>query len=113
MLLTFYEVAERTNMHSLLLGMKPNKREFQTPDFPTRGYSIEQPGDKASGRSAIIHLQFPAGNVSVIDQEHDYVDHGYGPTILSEHLRAFITTEWGSVTDRINLGMLLWSCGSH
>ena len=107
MLLTFYEVAERTSMHSWMLGMKPNKREFQTPDLPTRGYSIEQPGDKTSGRSAITHLQFPAGNVSVIDQEHDYVEHGYGPTILSEHLRAFTTTEWGSVTDRINLGMCL------
>lgn len=104
MLLTFYESSERTSMHSLLLGMMPKQREFKTSELPTRSYSIEQPADKGSGRAAVTHLQFPAGNVSVIDQEHDYVEHQYGPTILSEHLRVFTTSEWGSVTDRINLG---------
>lgn len=107
MLMTFYEVPERTKMHSLLLGMRPLEREVKTSDFELRSYAIEQPADKASGGFAASPLQFPAGSVAVIDQEHDYVDHGYGPTILSEHLRAFIATEWGSVTDRINLGMTL------
>lgn len=105
MLMTFYEVPERTKMHSLLLGMRPLEQEVQTSDFGLRSYSIEQPTDKANGRFAATPLQFSAGSVSVIDQERDYVDRGYGPTILSEHLRAFISTDWGSVTDRINLGM--------
>lgn len=105
MLMTFHEVDERTQMHSVLLGMVPREGETKTPEIPLRSYAIEQPADQASGRSAITHLQFPAGNVLVIDQEHAFVDHGYGPTILSEHLRAFIASEWGSVTDRINLGM--------
>lgn len=100
MLMTFYEVSERTTMHSLLLGMVPMKRETQTRDLSLKSYAIEQP----DGNRQITHLQFPPGSVSVIDQEHDYVEHGYGPTILSEHLRAFVATEWGSVTDRINLG---------
>lgn len=104
MLLTFHEVDERTQMHSVLLGMMPREGETKTPEIPLRSYAIEQPADQATGRSAVTHLQFPAGNVLVIDQEHVFVDHGYGPTILSEHLRAFIATEWGSVTDRINLG---------
>lgn len=104
MLMTFHDVEERTEMHSVLLGMVPQEGETKTPEIPLRSYAIEQPADPASGRSAVTHLQFPAGNVLVIDQEHAFVDHGYGPTILSEHLRAFIATEWGSVTDRINLG---------
>lgn len=104
MLMTFHEVDERTQMHSVLLGMLPREGETKTPEIPLRSYAIELPGDSGSGRTASTQLQFPAGNVSVIDQEHAYVEHGYGPTILSESLRAFIATEWGSVTDRINLG---------
>ena len=104
MLMTFHEVDERTQMHSVLLGMLPQDGETKTPEIPLRSYAIEQPGDSGSGRTPTTHLQFPVGNVLVIDQEHAYVDHGYGPTILSEHLRAFVATEWGSVTDRINLG---------
>lgn len=104
MLMTFHESEERTRMHSVLLGMSPREGESKTPEYPLRAYSIEQPGEAGGGQEAINHLQFPAGNVLVIDQEHSYVDHGYGPTILSENLRAFIATEWGSVTDRFNLG---------
>ncbi|KAF3018301.1 hypothetical protein E8E15_004891 [Penicillium rubens] len=104
MLMTFHEVAERTKIHSVLLGMIPREGEVKSPEFAIQSYCIEQPEDPFTGQPAVKHLQFPAGSVSVIDQKHAYVDHGYGPTILSEHLRAFIATEWGSVTDRINLG---------
>ncbi|RHZ54398.1 uncharacterized protein CDV56_101408 [Aspergillus thermomutatus] len=104
MVMTFQEIQGRNTMHALLLGMTAKDREFKIPDISLRAYTIEQPADKFNGQPVKAHLQFPAGNVSVIDQERAYVDHGYGPTILSEHLRAFIATEWGSVTDRLNLG---------
>ncbi|KAE8149886.1 Cys/Met metabolism PLP-dependent enzyme-domain-containing protein [Aspergillus avenaceus] len=104
MLMTFEDVEERAVLHSLLLGMMTKDGEIKTPDIPIRAYCIEQPADRFSGQPEKAHLQFPAGSVSVIDQEHAFVDHQYGPTILSEHLRAFVATEWGSVTDRINLG---------
>ncbi|KGO48274.1 hypothetical protein PEX1_051430 [Penicillium expansum] len=104
MLMTFHEVAERTEIHSVLLGMIPREGELKSPEFAINSYCIEQPEDAFTGQPAVKYLQFPAGSVSVIDQEHAYVEHGYGPTILSEHLRAFVATEWGSVTDRINLG---------
>ncbi|CAI7596662.1 unnamed protein product [Penicillium glandicola] len=104
MLMTFHEVAERTRIHSMLLGMTPREGEIKSPEFAIKSYCIEQPEDAFTGQPSVKHLQFPAGSVSVIDQEHAYVEHGYGPTILSEHLRAFVSTEWGSVTDRINLG---------
>lgn len=105
MLMTFHENQERTMMHSMLLGMLPRQNEHKISDVPIRAYSIEQPADQISGRAAVIHLQFPAGNVIVIDRQSGEVDHQYGPTILSENLRAFIASDWGSVTDRINLGM--------
>lgn len=104
MLMTFHDVQERTMMHSLLLGVLAKQNEHKTSDVPIRAFSIEQPYDRVSGRAAIIHLQFSAGTVIVIDQQPGMVEHQYGPTILSEHLRALITSEWGSVTDRINLG---------
>ncbi|KAJ9200424.1 hypothetical protein DTO164E3_3999 [Paecilomyces variotii] len=104
MLMTFHEVAERTTLHSLLLGMVPSDKEFKISDIPVRSFAIEQPADVFSGQPAITHLQFPAGAASVIDQEPGFVEHGYGPTILSEHLRTFVSTEWGSVTDRVNIG---------
>lgn len=107
MLMTFHEVEERTKIHSVLLSMMPRDGETKTREFQLRSYAIEEPGDPASGRPLTTHLTFPPGNAAVIDQEHDFVEHGYGPTILSEHLRAFIATEWGSVTDRINLGKLV------
>ncbi|KAM0102981.1 hypothetical protein ACP6JE_002365 [Aspergillus fumigatus] len=94
---------DRNTMHALLLGMTTSDQEFKIPDISLQAYSIEQPADKFNGQPVKVHLEFPAGNVSVIDQERAYVDHGYGPTVLSEHLRAFIATEWGSVTDRLNL----------
>ena len=107
MLMTFHEVQERTMMHSMLLGMLPRQNELKISDVPIRAYSIEQPADQVTGRTAVIHLQFPAGNVIVIDRQPGEVDHQYGPTILSEHLRAFIASDWGSVTDRINLGIFI------
>lgn len=108
MLMTFHEVEERTKIHSVLLSMVPRESETKTREFQFRSYAIEEPGDAAGGRAPTTHLQFPAGSAAVIDQEHAFVDHGYGPTILSEHLRAFVATEWGSVTDRINLGKKLY-----
>lgn len=104
MLMTFQEVRERTTLHSLLLAMLPKQRELKVADVPLRAYTIEQPADRFTGQPAKQHLQFPAGTVCVLDQEHDLVEHGYGPTVLSEHLRAFIASDWGSVTDRLNLG---------
>ncbi|OJJ51737.1 hypothetical protein ASPZODRAFT_22174 [Penicilliopsis zonata CBS 506.65] len=106
MLLTFDEVKDRTTMHSLLLGLVTRERELKIPDIPVQSFKIEQPASKANGSSppAVSHIQFPAGHALVIDQDHVFVEHGYGPTVLSEHLRVIVSTEWGSVTDRINLG---------
>jgi hypothetical protein len=107
MVMTFDELQQRTTMHSLLVGMLANDREFTLPDIPIRSFSIEQPAQPNSPTPGITHLQFSAGSVSVIDLEPAYVDHGYGANVLSENLRALVTSDWGTVTDRINLGKLI------
>ncbi|EAW10961.1 uncharacterized protein ACLA_065970 [Aspergillus clavatus NRRL 1] len=104
MLMTFQEAQDRNTMHALLLGMTAKEDEHKIPDIPLRAYTIEQPADKFNGQPAKAHVQFPAGNVSVIHDSDPQAEHGYGPTILSDNLRAFIATDWGSVTDRLNLG---------
>ncbi|TQB69076.1 hypothetical protein MPDQ_002371 [Monascus purpureus] len=105
MVLGFHEVEERTTMQSLLLAMGPDDMEFRkVTELSIRSYTIEQPPDMEKGQPAVTHLQLPSGNVSVIDLEHVVPTHSYGPTILSEHLRVFVASEFGSVTDRINLG---------
>ncbi|KAL1975398.1 hypothetical protein VTN31DRAFT_3790 [Thermomyces dupontii] len=103
MVLTFEQLSQRTTMHSLLVGMVPGETEFSSPDMQMKSYSVDQP-PAALGGPGVNYLQFGAGTVSVIDQEPAYVEHGYGSQVLSEHLRVLVSTEWGTVTDRVNLG---------
>lgn len=105
-LMTFHEDEERTEIHSILLGMVPRNGEIKSPEFALKSYCIEQPEDHDSGRPPIKHLEFPAGSVCVINQQQGQEDHRQGSTILRKNLRAFVATEWGSVTDRINLGRI-------
>ncbi|KAK2744919.1 hypothetical protein FQN55_006481 [Onygenales sp. PD_40] len=104
MLLTFHEQEERAKMHSLLLGVTPLQGEVKTPDIPMRSFLMEQPADKNGLSQAVTHLKFSSPSAAVINIMPGYYDHGHSSTILSEHLRVFVTSNWGSVTDRINIG---------
>ena len=106
MVLTFDRIEQRTLMHSLLLGMLANENETTSPNLPTRSFSIEEARDPVTGGPGMSHLKFNAGSVSVIDLDssYPYLDRSYGQQVLSESLRALISTDWGTVTDRINLG---------
>ncbi|EEH18795.1 hypothetical protein PABG_01114 [Paracoccidioides brasiliensis Pb03] len=107
MLLTFHDQEERAKMHSLLLGIAPLEGEVKTPDIPMRSYSIEQPADNGQGlpfSQPSSLLQFSAPSVAVINNNPINLKHPYSPTVLSEHLRIFVTSNWGSATDRINIG---------
>lgn len=108
MLMTFHEEQERSIMHSMLLGMLVRPNEMKVSDVPFRAYSIVQPADRVTGGAPVVHLQFPTGNVHVLDRHPGPVEHQYGPTILSENLRACVVGDWGFVTDRINLGMFIY-----
>ncbi|KAH8692351.1 hypothetical protein BGW36DRAFT_363345 [Talaromyces proteolyticus] len=104
MVLTFDRIEQRTLMHSLLLGMLANEKEHTSPNIPIRSFSIEQPGDFNLGAQDISHIKFNSGSISVINLEPMFINHAYSPNILSENLRVLVSTDWGTVTDRINLG---------
>jgi hypothetical protein len=108
MVLTFDRIEQRTLMHSLLLGMLANENESTSPNLPTRSFSIEEARDPVTGGPGMSHLKFNAGSVSVIDLNSSYLEHSYGQQVLSQSLRALISTDWGTVTDRINLGKIFY-----
>ena len=103
MVMTFNNLDERALMHSLLLGMLARDQEIHTSEIPFRSFSIEQPPEVDSPLPAITHVQFSSGNVSVIDKPRSITEHGHLSAILSENLRALVASDWGTVTDRINL----------
>ncbi|EEH10917.1 conserved hypothetical protein [Histoplasma capsulatum G186AR] len=106
MLLTFHEQEERAKLHSLLLGITPLQDEVKTPDLPMRAFSMEQLPDGNGISKPIVHLQFSSPSATVINNGGPSLQstHGYSSTVLSEHLRVFVTSNWGSATDRINIG---------
>ncbi|WEW59010.1 hypothetical protein PRK78_004478 [Emydomyces testavorans] len=105
MILTFNDAEHRIKMHSILLGIVPANNEFKAAEIPLKSFSIEQPTDsKSGGLQSKTPLQFSSPSITVIDKTLGPADHGYGRTVLSEHLRVFVSSNWGSVTDRINLG---------
>lgn len=112
MLMTFHELEERTRLHSLLLGVVANEEETEIPDIPMQSFSIEELGNKALGTEAHVHIQFSTPSATVINKDPRHLEHGYGPTVLSENLRVFVNSDWGSVTDRVNLGRS-WSRVLH
>ncbi|EED12669.1 conserved hypothetical protein [Talaromyces stipitatus ATCC 10500] len=104
MVLTFDRIEQRTLMHSLLLGMLAGDNEITYPNLPIRSYSIEEACDPVTGGPGMSHLKFNAGAVSVIDLDSSHLEHNFGHQVLSQNLRALVSTDWGTVTDRINLG---------
>ncbi|PGH14538.1 hypothetical protein AJ80_05858 [Polytolypa hystricis UAMH7299] len=104
MLLTFHELEQRTKMHSCLMGVIPSEGELKTTEIPMRSFSMEQPGSKTAMTQAITHVQYSSPSAIIINNNPGKQEHGHSSTILSEHLRVFVNSNWGSVTDRINLG---------
>lgn len=115
--LTFHETNEMTKLHAILLNFWQQESEEKTPDIPMRTYSIEEPAMATRSNATFLpcllafpgQVNGPAGKpgvtVSVINTAKDLQEHGKSPAILSNSLRLFIKCGWGSVTDRMNLGM--------
>ncbi|KAM5449886.1 hypothetical protein MaudCBS49596_004648 [Microsporum audouinii] len=106
MLLTFQDSELRANLHSLLIGITPTDSESKSPDLSLQSFTMIQGPDPLGSSSPTLgsrktYLKFDKGNASVINTTPDY---GAPCTVLSERLRVFISSSWGSVTDRINIG---------
>ncbi|KAL1958803.1 hypothetical protein VTO42DRAFT_3640 [Malbranchea cinnamomea] len=102
MLMTFHDAEQRARIHSLLMGVIPAMDEVKlVKDLPLRSYSMVPVGHQATGSQESAPIQFSASSATVINTNPAQ---GHPKTILSERLRVFVNSSWGSVTDRINLG---------
>ncbi|EFE32786.1 uncharacterized protein ARB_00244 [Trichophyton benhamiae CBS 112371] len=108
MLLTFQDAELRASLHSLLIGITPSESESKSPDLALQSFTMIQGVDPLGNsgnalNSRKIFLKFDKGNASVINERPGH-KHSVPTTVLSEKLRVFISSSWGSVTDRINIG---------
>ncbi|KAK2836873.1 hypothetical protein FQN49_006633 [Arthroderma sp. PD_2] len=108
MLLTFQDTEPRANMHSLLIGIAPTDSESKSPDLSLQSFSMVQGIDplgksNANSSSRTTYLKFDQCTTSIINTRPEY-NNGVPCTVLSEGLRVFVSSSWGSVTDRINIG---------
>ncbi|EFQ99784.1 hypothetical protein MGYG_02797 [Nannizzia gypsea CBS 118893] len=108
MLLTFQDTELRASLHSLLIGITTKESESKSPDIALQSFTMIQGADPLGNSSNTLNsrktfLKFDKGNAAVINARPDH-KHGVPNTVLSESLRVFISSSWGSVTDRINIG---------
>ncbi|EZG08793.1 hypothetical protein H106_01988 [Trichophyton rubrum CBS 735.88] len=108
MLLTFQDTELRASLHSLLIGITPSESESKSPDLAIQSFTMIQGVDPLGNSGNTLNsrktfLKFDKGNASVINERPDH-KHSVPSTVLSEKLRVFISSSWGSVTDRINIG---------
>ncbi|KAL3490611.1 hypothetical protein BJX62DRAFT_237896 [Aspergillus germanicus] len=95
----------RTLLHSLLLDCVPLRGETDPKTFLISSYAIDMQGH-GSETQATKHLDSGESQALIIEEDSEREGRGthYGKTILSEHLRVIIQNEWGSITDRLNIG---------
>ncbi|KAI9045969.1 uncharacterized protein KD926_005913 [Aspergillus affinis] len=104
--LYYHHAESRTLMHSLLVDLVPGPGETALRTFPVSSYVILERQTRESGAQGARHLEFGESLASVIEQaqEPEFISNPYGKTTLSENLRVIIESDWGSITDRINIG---------
>ncbi|KAI9821128.1 MAG: hypothetical protein M1827_003862 [Pycnora praestabilis] len=106
LLLTFNEAAERTQLHSLLIGNAVTREQAVLGNVPLEGFSIHEsshPGSFSPSRQDVLKgLEWQ--QVQVISRDPDDPNQDFSQSMYSEHLRICTTCKAGTVTDRINLG---------
>ncbi|KAK1145023.1 hypothetical protein N8T08_004738 [Aspergillus melleus] len=104
--LYFHHAESRTLMHSLLVDLVPGPGETALRTFPVGSYVILECQTREPGAQGARHLEFGESLASVIEQTQgpEFTSNPYGKTTLSENLRVIIESDWGSITDRINIG---------
>ncbi|KAJ0421553.1 hypothetical protein BJY00DRAFT_323091 [Aspergillus carlsbadensis] len=101
----FEDPEARTLLHSLLLDSTPLRGESNAQSFLISSYAIDMQS-QGSETQATKNLDSGESQALVIEEEAERESRGthYGKTILSEHLRVIIQNDWGSITDRLNIG---------
>ncbi|KAK2743897.1 hypothetical protein FQN57_004520 [Myotisia sp. PD_48] len=104
MLMTFIDTEARSNFHSLLLGIVPGENEAKTSEMALKSFAISEVRDPNTGLRNQPHLMFNKSTVTIINKISPPTDHSLSATLLSNNLRVFVSSDWGSITDRINIG---------
>lgn len=104
--LYFHHPESRTLLHSLLVDLIPGPGEVALQTFPISSFVMLERQTREPGSQGARHLEFGESLASVIEQaeEPETTTNPYGKTTLSENLRIVVETDWGSMTDRLNIG---------
>ncbi|KAE8387804.1 hypothetical protein BDV23DRAFT_195547 [Aspergillus alliaceus] len=96
------DITSRNHLHAVLTGIAPAYNETDPQAFVIRCFVVSEPHDRDSGIQGDRYLEVGPSVASVIE-ERGPERIPYGNTVRSESLRVLIQTEWGSLTDRMNL----------
>lgn len=105
LILTFHETLGRKEFHSLLDDSFVRPEESTSLEIKLHSFSIAQPGSQSAPASS--NLPIAPG---LQWQQIKIVNKGSFPehskTVLSDSLRVCMTCNYGTITDRLNLGMV-------
>lgn len=101
LVMTFNELHERAQLHSLLIASSLAESEVCFADCQLLSYSINQP--KVPPPKALGLLKWQ--NAVVLNEGESDAGVESTKTVLSEQLRIVVNFQNGSLTDRINVGM--------
>jgi hypothetical protein len=98
--LTFEDVAERTQLHARFTGISLGDREAIVMESEVKGFSIASLNGSGEKKDILKPLDWQS--IRVINEERD---ESYGhKTVLSTNLRVVMDFRGGSITDRVNVG---------
>ena len=107
MVLTFSELSKRTKLHSLLNGTYVGPDEQCREEITLQGFTMVQTGNMSATESAQDKLLLVEGlkwyHLQIIN-EAGGAEHV--KTVLSDSLRICMTSNYGMLTDRTNLGTI-------
>ncbi|KAL4768026.1 hypothetical protein BDW60DRAFT_220068 [Aspergillus nidulans var. acristatus] len=101
--------AARALFLSLIQDLVPFPGETAPKRFSTTSYTISQQSscqEQSTEETQFSRLELGESQTYVIEQdsEPEFGRTPYGKAVLSEHLRVIVETEWGTITDRFNIG---------
>lgn len=110
MVITFDSVSARAELHSILAGTFVYQDEVVSERVPLSKFVISGgPMDQLQSAESLLPIKgIQWQDLQVINKASDPVKDGIG---FSQHLRVCLSCNYGTLTDRLNLGML--DCSFH
>ena len=108
MVITFDSASARAELHSVLAGTFVYPDEVVSERFPLSKFVISgEPMDQLQSAESLLPIKgIQWQDLQVINKASDPAKDGSG---FSQHLRVCLSCNYGTLTDRLNLGMLDYS----